>query len=265
MGFYNRLRLSKPLIFVNRMTNFAHDTVVPDKLSDLNKKQQVARMFNDIAIRYDFLNRFLSVGIDQGWRKKAIKHLSEIKPKSILDVATGTGDVAIMASGLLHPDKITGIDISDGMLEVGRLKVRKLGLQNTIELLNGDSEAINFNDESFDAVTVAFGVRNFQHLERGLAEIKRVLRPGGKLVVLEFSRPRLSLVRSIYNLYMKVVCPRIGKLFSKNRTAYQYLDESIKKFPEGKNFTNILDKLGYQKTYIKPLSLGICSIYCGEK
>lgn len=247
------------------MTNFAHDTVVPDKLSDLSKKQQVARMFNDIAIRYDFLNRFLSAGIDQGWRKKAIRQLSEIKPKSILDVATGTGDVAIMASGLLHPDKITGIDISDGMLEVGRLKVRKLDLQDIIELLNGDSEAINFDDESFDAVTVAFGVRNFQHLEKGLAEIKRVLRPGGKLVVLEFSRPRLPIVRSIYNLYMKVVCPGMGKLFSKNRAAYQYLDKSIKKFPEGKNFTNILDKLGYQKTYSKHLSLGICSIYCGEK
>jgi demethylmenaquinone methyltransferase/2-methoxy-6-polyprenyl-1,4-benzoquinol methylase len=247
------------------MTNFAHDIVVPDKHSDLSKKQQVTDMFNDIAIRYDFLNRFLSAGIDQGWRRKAIKQLSEIKPKSMLDVATGTGDVAIMASGLLHPLKITGIDISDGMLEVGRFKVKKAGLQDTIELLNGDSEAIKFDDESFDAVTVAFGVRNFQNLEKGLKEIKRVLKPGGKLVILEFSRPRFPFVRSIYNLYMKLVCPRIGKLFSKNRTAYQYLDESIKKFPEGKNFTNILDNLGYQKTYSKPLSLGICTIYCGEK
>lgn len=247
------------------MTSFAHDTVVPDKLSGLSKKQQVADMFNDIALRYDFLNRFLSVGIDQGWRKKAIRQLSEINPKSILDVATGTGDVAIMASGLLHPVKITGIDISDGMLEVGRQKVKKLGMENTIELLNGDSEAINFEDGTFDAVIVAFGVRNFQHLEKGLAEIKRVLRPGGKLVVLEFSRPSLPLVRSIYNLYMKIICQGIGKIFSKNPTAYRYLDESIIKFPEGKNFTNILDNLGYQKTYLKPLTLGVCSIYCGVK
>jgi demethylmenaquinone methyltransferase/2-methoxy-6-polyprenyl-1,4-benzoquinol methylase len=247
------------------MTDFAHDTVVPDKRSDLSKKQQIAHMFNDIAGRYDFLNRFLSAGIDQSWRKKALRQLKEIKPASILDVATGTADVAIMASGLLHPAKITGIDISDGMLEVGRMKIKKMGLEHTIELLNGDSEAINFNDESFDAVTVAFGVRNFQQLEKGLNEIWRVLKPGGKLVVLEFSRPKLPFIRSIYNLYMKVVCPNMGKLFSKNPTAYQYLDESIKKFPEGKNFTNILDKLGYKKTYSKPLSLGICSIYCGEK
>jgi demethylmenaquinone methyltransferase/2-methoxy-6-polyprenyl-1,4-benzoquinol methylase len=247
------------------MTKFAHDSVVPDKRSELNKKEQVARMFDDIAGRYDFMNRFLSAGIDQRWRKKAIGHLSEIKPKSILDVATGTADVAIMAFTLLHPDKITGIDISDGMLEIGREKVEKLGLSKNIELLNGDSEAINFNDQSFDAVIVAFGVRNFQHLEKGLDEIKRVLRSGGKLVVLEFSRPKLPFVRTIYKLYMKIVCPNMGKLFSKNAAAYKYLDESINKFPEGKNFTNILDKLGYQKTYSKPLSLGICSIYCGLK
>ena len=247
------------------MTAFEHDTIVPYKDSGLSKKDQVAGMFDDIAPRYDFLNRFLSAGIDVRWRKKAIQQLTGLQPKLLLDVATGTADVAIMASGLLHPHKITGIDISEGMLEVGRKKVEKAGLSGIIELLKGDCETINFDDNTFDAVTVAFGVRNFQHLERGLSEIKRVLKPGGKLVVLEFSRPKNSATKAFYNLYMKIVAPNMGKLFSKNRDAYQYLDESIRKFPEGKNFTAILDNLGYRETYSKPLSLGICSIYCGKK
>lgn len=247
------------------MTNYAHDTVVPYKDSGLAKKQQVAGMFNDIAFRYDFLNRFLSAGIDVKWRRKAIKQLAAIKPKTILDVATGTADMAIMASGILHPRKITGIDISDGMLDMGRKKIQKLGLQDTIELLNGDCETINSDDNSFEAVTVAFGVRNFENLEKGLLEIKRVLKPGGKLVVLEFSKPKMPGVKNMYNLYMKFICPYIGRVVSKNRTAYEYLDESIKQFPEGKTFTGILDNLGYRNTYTKPLSLGICSIYCGEK
>jgi demethylmenaquinone methyltransferase / 2-methoxy-6-polyprenyl-1,4-benzoquinol methylase len=247
------------------MTNFAHDTVVPDKNSEGSKKQQVAAMFDDIAFKYDFLNRFLSAGIDIGWRKKAIRQLVDLQPKKILDVATGTADVAIMTTGILKADKIIGIDISDGMLEIGRQKVAKAGFENTIELLNGDSETIKFDDNSFDAVTVAFGVRNFQQLEKGLSEIRRVLKPGGKLVVLEFSKPKMPGVKTMYNLYMKVICPNLGKLFSKNRNAYKYLDESIQHFPEGKNFTSILDNLGYINTYCKPLSLGICSIYCGTK
>jgi len=247
------------------MTKFAHDTIVPSKNSVLSKKEQVADMFDDIAGRYDFLNRFLSGGIDIWWRKKAIGQLKKLNPKKILDVATGTGDVAIMSTSILHPEKITGIDISDGMLNIGRKKIKKLGLENTIELLNGDSETIKFNDDSFDAVTVAFGVRNFEHLEKGLNEIKRVLKPGGKLVVLEFSKPKTVVIKQLYSVYMKLVAPNVGKLFSNNRNAYKYLDESIKKFPEGKNFTLILDNLGYTNTYCKPLSLGICSIYCGEK
>lgn len=247
------------------MTAFEHDKVVPYKESGLSKKQQVAGMFDDISGKYDFLNRFLSAGTDLGWRKKAIAQLNILKPKIMLDVATGTADVAIMAYNMLKPDKITGIDISDGMLEVGRKKINKLGLQGNIELLNGDSEAISFNDNTFDAITVAFGVRNFQHLETGLQEMKRVLKPGGKLVVLEFSKPRMPFVRSLYDFYMKMVTPRMGKLFSRNRDAYKYLDESIRKFPEGKQFVAILDKLEYKSTYFKSLSLGICSIYCGTK
>jgi demethylmenaquinone methyltransferase/2-methoxy-6-polyprenyl-1,4-benzoquinol methylase len=247
------------------MIEFAHDTIVPFKDSGLTKKEQVAQMFNDISCKYDFLNRFLSAGIDIKWRRKALEQLIALQPKSILDVATGTADMAIMASSMMDTEKITGIDISPGMLDFGRKKIAKLGLNRKIELLSGDCETINFETNSFDAVTVAFGVRNFENLEKGLSEIKRVLRPGGRLIVLEFSQPKNFGVRGIYNFYMNVVTPAAGKLFNKNRDAYKYLHNSIKKFPEGKNFTAILDNLGYSKTFYKPLSLGICSIYCGEK
>ena len=247
------------------MTDFAHDSVVPYKNADQSKKEQVATMFNDIAGKYDFLNRFLSAGTDIGWRKKALKQLESIDAKKLLDVATGTADVAIMAAKQLKLKKIIGIDISDGMLDVGRQKIVKANLQNTIELLNGDSEAINFPDNTFDAVTVAFGVRNFEDLEKGLSEIKRVLKPRGKLVVLEFSKPILPGVKTMYNLYMKIITPTVGKMISKNKVAYAYLDESIQKFPEGKNFITILNNMGYTNTYSKKLSLGICSIYCGTK
>ena len=247
------------------MTDFAHDSVVPYKNTDQSKKEQVATMFNDIAGKYDFLNRFLSAGTDIGWRKKALKQLESIDAKKLLDVATGTADVAIMAAKQFKLTKILGIDISDGMLDVGRQKIVKANLQNTIELLNGDSEAINFPDNTFDAVTVAFGVRNFEDLEKGLSEIKRVLKPTGKLVVLEFSKPILPGVKTMYNLYMKIITPTVGKMISKNKVAYAYLDESIQKFPEGKNFITILNNIGYTNTYSKKLSLGICSIYCGTK
>jgi len=247
------------------MTDFAHDSVVPYKNADQSKKEQVATMFNDIAGKYDFLNRFLSAGTDIGWRKKALKQLESIDAKKLLDVATGTADVAIMAAKQFKLTKIIGIDISDGMLDVGRQKIVKANLQNTIELLNGDSEAINFPDNTFDAVTVAFGVRNFEDLEKGLSEIKRVLKPTGKLVVLEFSKPILPGVKTMYNLYMKIITPTVGKMISKNKVAYAYLDESIQKFPEGKNFITILNNIGYTNTYSKKLSLGICSIYCGTK
>lgn len=247
------------------MAKYDHDTVVPYKDSELTKKQQVADMFNRIAFRYDLMNRFLSVGIDVRWRKKALKQLVKEKPKVILDVATGTADVAIMAYELLKPDNIIGIDISDKMLEIGREKVLKLGLQRQIQLQSGDSEAINFPDGSFDAVTVAFGVRNFEHLETGLSEIRRVLKKDGKLVILEFSKPKITGIAQLYNLYMGIVAPQMASMVSKNRKAYQYLTKSVREFPEGKDFVSILNNVGFRETSCKRLSLGICSIYCGVK
>jgi demethylmenaquinone methyltransferase / 2-methoxy-6-polyprenyl-1,4-benzoquinol methylase len=247
------------------MEKYSHDNVVPFKDSELTKKQQVADMFNRIAFRYDFLNRFLSGGIDVYWRKRAIKELSALDPQIILDVATGTADVALMMTKHLHPKKIIGIDISEGMLELGRKKITGLKLSDNIELQTGDSEAINFADEMFDAVTVAFGVRNFEDLEKGLSEILRVLKPGGKLVVLEFSKPKQPIFRKLYSVYMKVAAAGIGKLIAKNREAYKYLNESVNAFPEGKNFEDILKKTGYSNTYFKKLSFGICTIYCGSK
>jgi len=247
------------------MTTYQHDTIVPFKDSAESKKKQVEKMFDKIAFRYDFLNHFLSAGIDVDWRKKAIKQLRSLDPKSILDVATGTGDMAILSYRLLNAEKIIGIDISDGMLEIGKKKIEKLGLQQRIELLKGDSETIIFNSNSFDAVTVAFGVRNFQNLELGLSEIKRVLKPGGKLIVLECTKPKLPVIKNFYNLYLNVIAPWIGRVISKNKNAYQYLNESVQKFPEGKDFVQILNKLGYKNASCKTLSLGISSIYSGEK
>lgn len=246
-------------------TSYRHDEVVPYETSDRSKKEQVAAMFDDIAPRYDFLNRFLSAGIDVRWRKKALQRLQPLQPKHILDVATGTADVAIMADRLLQPEKIIGIDISAGMLDAGRVKLQTKGLSERIELQLGDSETINFPDASFDAVTVAFGVRNFENLEKGLAEIYRVLKPGGRLVVLEFSKPRFPGVQQLYNLYMKIVAPEVAGVFSKNKKAYEYLNNSIQAFPEGKAFVAVLNKTGFTETTCKPLTFGICSIYTGDK
>lgn len=243
---------------------YSHDSVVPFNDPDRSKKQQVEGMFDSIAGRYDFLNRFLSGGIDRRWRKKLILSIREAAPQQILDVATGTGEVAIMAARLLNPHRVIGIDISDGMLEIGRKKIANLLLNKQIELQKGDSEAINSPSGSFDAVTVAFGVRNFENLEQGLTEILRVLKPGGRLAVLEFSRPR-GPFRIIYNLYMAYLAPVIGKIFSKNREAYKYLHSSAKAFPEGETFLHILEKVGFKDTTLKRLSLGICTIYCGKK
>jgi demethylmenaquinone methyltransferase / 2-methoxy-6-polyprenyl-1,4-benzoquinol methylase len=247
------------------MNSYPHDTVVPFKNSTESKKKQVENMFDKIAFRYDFLNRFLSAGIDIGWRKKAIRELIPLHPKSILDVATGTGDFAITSYEILKPEKITGIDISEGMLEIGRKKIAKAGLKNSIELLQGDSESILFEDNSFDAVTVAFGVRNFENLEKGLSEIKRVLKPGGKLIVLECTKPSLPVIKQLYHFYMKTITPEIGKIIAKNNEAYQYLNDSVLQFPEKESFIHILKQSGYRSSFYKTLTLGICTIYCAQK
>lgn len=247
------------------MAKFAHDEVVPYAGSGAAKKKQVADMFNSIAFKYDFLNRFLSFGIDISWRKKAINQLKTLKPQLVLDVATGTADVALMTYHRLKPQHITGIDISEGMLDIGRQKVNKAGLQQFITLQTGDSETINYPDNTFDAITVAFGVRNFENLEKGLTEMLRVLKPGGKLVVLEFSRPKKGLFRVLSNFYMNVLTPGVGKMFSNNKQAYQYLTDSVQAFPDRERFTAIMQATGYKQTYFKPLTLGICCIYCGSK
>ena len=224
-------------------------------------------MFDQIAPRYDFVNRFLSAGIDVSWRKKAISELVEIQPSLLLDVATGTADVALLTYKMLpqKPRKITGIDISEGMLELGRRKISEQHLDHVIELQTGDSEAINFDANTFDAVTVAFGVRNFAHLETGLSEMLRVLKPGGKVVILEFSKPGLPGVKTLYNLYTRIIAPQAGKYIAKNQAAYKYLNDSIQAFPEGNTFLEIMHQSGFRKCYKKPLSLGVCTIYCGFK
>ncbi|WKK79137.2 bifunctional demethylmenaquinone methyltransferase/2-methoxy-6-polyprenyl-1,4-benzoquinol methylase UbiE [Marivirga arenosa] len=239
-------------------------TVLPYKDKETSKKQQVADMFDNISHKYDFLNHFLSLGIDIRWRKKAIKLLKEIQPKQILDIATGTGDFAI-ESLKLNPDHVTGVDISEGMLNVGREKLKKRKLDDRITLTSGDSENLPFEDNKFDAIIVAFGVRNFENLEKGLAEMNRVLRPGGKVVVLEFSKPKSFPFKQLYNFYFKNILPTLGKTISKDNAAYTYLPESVKSFPDGKDFTAILDKIGFKNTECKPLTLGISSIYTGIK
>lgn len=230
-----------------------------------SKKSQVSTMFNNIAPYYDLLNRVLSLGIDKSWRKRAIHLLQQDNPQVILDVATGTADVALQVAKTLQPEKITGVDISTEMLAIGREKVKKQSLQHIITLEEGDSENLPFPDNSFDAITVAFGVRNFEHLEKGLSEMYRVLKPGGKAIILEFSKPTIFPFKQLFNFYFRYILPTIGRLTSKDKRAYAYLYESVQAFPDGKNFVAILDRLGYQSTTFESLSLGICSIYLGKK
>jgi len=241
-----------------------HDTVVPYAGSKDSKKSQVGRMFDNIAWNYDLLNRLLSFGIDIWWRKKAIRALADSHPKIILDVATGTADLALEVLSM-NPEKIIGIDISEGMLEKGRVKIRRKNLEKIIELHCADSENLPFENQSFDAVMVSFGVRNFENLHQGLGEIHRVLRPGGSLMVLEFSKPENPLVRFLYGLYNRSILPAAGRLLSRDASAYSYLPESVNAFPEGEHFLEILTKQQFHQTKALPLTFGICTIYTGIK
>ncbi len=239
-------------------------SVVPYRDQRDSKKSQVAQMFNSIAHRYDFLNHFLSAGIDHYWRRRAVDELLASKPRRILDVATGTADLAIAALRA-DPEHITGVDISEGMLSVGRQKLTERHLTDRITLLQGDSEALDFPDNSFDAIMAAYGVRNFENLDRGLAEMYRVLRPGGKLVVLEFSKPRAFPMKQLYNGYFKFVLPTVGKLISQDRAAYSYLPESVQAFPDGEGFLQHLRQVGFETPKWKSLTFGISSIYTASK
>jgi demethylmenaquinone methyltransferase/2-methoxy-6-polyprenyl-1,4-benzoquinol methylase len=229
-----------------------------------SKTKQIATMFDNIAHRYDFLNRSLSMGIDIIWRKKAIAQLKEIQPKAILDVATGTGDFALEAMSL-NPDKITGVDISVGMLDLGKVKIAKKNLSDKIEMVVGDSENLPFADNTYDAATVAFGVRNFENLQKGLTDINRVLRPGGKLVVLELSTPKKFPIKQLFGFYFNNILPLLGKMLSKDASAYTYLPMSVNAFPDGEDFKKVMAAAGFQHNTSKSLTFGICSLYTGVK
>jgi demethylmenaquinone methyltransferase/2-methoxy-6-polyprenyl-1,4-benzoquinol methylase len=228
------------------------------------KKEQVRELFNYIAPTYDCLNHLLSFNIDKIWRKKAIKQLDKVKVQKLLDVACGTGDFAITASKNGIP-LIYGIDISDNMLEIGRKKVAALGLSKKIRLQQGDSENIDFDDETFDAVTVAFGVRNFEHLEKGLKEMNRVLKKDGQVLILEFSMPNVFPMKQIYSFYFRWILPTIGGIISKNKQAYQYLPDSVSQFPQGNDFLQIMHQCGFRALACKKLSFGVASVYTGYK
>ena len=239
-------------------------TVTPYQHEDISKKDQVTEMFDNIAPSYDLLNHALSFGIDVLWRRKAIRMLKPYSPKRIVDIATGTGDFAVEARRL-QPDEIIGIDISPGMLEVGKEKMRKKKLDALVKMELGDSENMTFADESVDAITVGFGVRNFENLPKGLGEMHRVLKKGAAAVILEPSFPTRFPLKQLFYLHFRIITPLIGKLISGDDAAYTYLPESVKAFPNGKAFTDICREVGFSKAEYHPLTLGICSLYLLEK
>jgi demethylmenaquinone methyltransferase / 2-methoxy-6-polyprenyl-1,4-benzoquinol methylase len=229
-----------------------------------SKKQQVEEMFDNIAYRYDFLNHLLSMGIDILWRKRAVKYIGTIKPKRILDVASGTGDFAFEALSL-NPEKVIGFDLSEGMMKLGREKARKMKVADRVEFVKGDSEKMPFAENSFDAITVGFGVRNFENLEEGLKEMFRVTRSEGKVVILEASMPQNAIIRAVFSLYFGRIVPLVGKVFSKDARAYSYLPESVLAFPHGLGLVRILENIGFRKVEWKPLTFGACAFYTMEK
>ncbi|MFM7015828.1 MAG: bifunctional demethylmenaquinone methyltransferase/2-methoxy-6-polyprenyl-1,4-benzoquinol methylase UbiE [Bacteroidota bacterium] len=239
-------------------------TVIPQNYKGSSKRERVEDMFDRIAPKYDLLNKVLSVGIDKGWRKKMVAALKPLQPKHLLDIATGTADVAI-ACMQLQPDHITGVDISALMLAEGQKKINELGWANQVTLQQADSENLPFADNSFDAITVAFGVRNFQNLDKGLSEMFRVLKPNGKVVILEFSQPEKFPIKQFYHFYSKYVLPLIGQIVSKERAAYEYLPESVAAFPYGGDFVKIMNKNNFVNAKCVPLTFGIASIYVGSK
>ena len=238
--------------------------VKPYKNSDSSKKEQVTKMFDNISKEYDNLNRVISFGIDVKWRKKVVKLVKDTNPETILDIATGTGDLAINLSET-NANKIIGLDISDGMLEVGRQKIKKKELSTTIEMILGDSEDLPFKDNTFDAITVAFGVRNFEHLDKGLAEILRVLKPNGIFVILETSVPTKTPFKQGHRIYTKYIMSAIGRIFSKDQSAYSYLSESASKFPYGEALNNILREIGFIDVKDYPQTFGVATIYTSSK
>ena len=239
--------------------------VKPYDNSDLSKKKQVEKMFDNISSKYDFLNHFLSFGIDHIWRRKTIRLMQSENPKVILDVATGTGDLAFAAYKKLNPEKIIGLDLSNGMLEVGRKKIKKKKLEDKLEFVQGDSENLPFDDNFFDAVMVSFGVRNFENLNMGLKEIFRVLKPSGKIYVLEFSKPKKFPIKQLFSFYSKAILPILGSFISNDKSAYHYLPASVDAFPEADIFTNELDQVGFLNSTYQELSGGISSIYMAKK
>lgn len=240
------------------------EQVTPYNNSETTKKEQVAEMFDNISNRYDFLNHFLSMGIDKGWRKKAIRLLAPSQPKKILDIATGTGDFAIEAMKL-NPEYVIGCDISEGMMEKGREKLVKRKLDDRITLRYGDSENLPFEDQQFDAITVGFGVRNFENLKAGLTDMHRVLRKNGVAAILEFSKPKKFPAKQFFGFYNNKLLPLIGKTVSKDPRAYSYLPESIKVFPEGEALVAILKEVGFTSCEMTRVSGGVATIYLAKK
>lgn len=244
--------------------NYACEDLLPYENKAGNKKEQVTQMFDAISERYDFMNKAMTLGVDRIWRKKAILSLKASQPKFMLDVATGTGDFAIEAYAYLKPEKIVGVDISEKMLEMGRIKVARIGLSKSIELTQGDSMSLDYDANVFDAVTVAFGVRNFEKLDRGIGEMFRVLKPGGHLVILEMSEPFL-LFKPFYKLYVSFIIPALARFYSKDKVAYNYLPNSIERFPKKKEMKALLASVGFNNVVQRRFTFGVCAFYRAQK